>query len=285
MIFTYTGLLSMGVPIEKLNRMKFFKFIDFNKLRLPKRAPQLDCGLRQPWFMTNIFCRFVGTDRRVVLVLLTLLMATAVTAGAAEDSGLIVGEIEIDSRNIFSPGEIENTNGVLRVMRKTMNGVNFNTHHYVLRRELLFKPGEPYVESRLAETERNLRRLGYLNEVQVTAVDTTADGKVNIRVSARETWTLRTSFSFSVASGDNQRWNLSLSDKNFLGHGVTLGAGLGQDENASYWNLWFRQQRLLGTGLRLGLDYSKRQDGYLRQLFSSVELWRKHFGISVQLLT
>ena len=67
----------------------------------------------------------------------------------------------------------------------------------------------------------------------------------------------------------HQRWNVSLSDRNFLGHGVTLGAGLGQDENTSYWNLWFRQQRLFGTGLRLGIDYSNRQDGYLRQVFLS----------------
>ncbi len=193
----------------------------------------------------------------------------AATVQAAEEKDLTVGEIQIVSRDIYSPTEIEHTNGILRFVRKTMNGVHFNTRKYVLRRELLFEPGDSFNPERLAETERNLRRLGYLNDVRVTAVDTTADGKVNIRISAQESWTLRTSLSYSLASGGDQRWSVSLSDRNFLGHGVTLGAGLGQDENTSFWNLWFRQQRLFGTGLRLGVDYSSRQDGYVRQVFLS----------------
>ncbi len=193
----------------------------------------------------------------------------AATVQAAEEKDLTVGEIQIVSRDIYSPTEIEHTNGILRFVRKTMNGVHFNTRKYVLRRELLFESGDSFNPERLAETERNLRRLGYLNDVRVTAVDTTADGKVNIRISAQESWTLRTSLSYSLASGGDQRWSVSLSDRNFLGHGVTLGAGLGQDENTSFWNLWFRQQRLFGTGLRLGVDYSSRQDGYVRQVFLS----------------
>ena len=201
--------------------------------------------------------------------MLTAGLLAAATVQAAESKDLTVGNIEIISRDIFSPNEIEHTNGALRFMRKTMNGVHFSTRQYVLRRELLFESGDAFNPERLAETERNLRRLGYLNDVRVAAVDTTAGGKVNIRVSAQESWTLRTSFSYSLASGGDQRWSVSLSDRNFLGHGVTLGAGLGQDENTSFWNLWFRQQRLFGTGLRLGIDYSSRQDGYIRQVFLS----------------
>ena len=203
----------------------------------------------------------------------------AATVQAAEEKDLTVGEIQIVSRDIYSPTEIEHTNGILRFVRKTMNGVHFNTRKYVLRRELLFESGDSFNPERLAETERNLRRLGYLNDVRVSAVDTTADGKVNIRISAQESWTLRTSVSYSLASGGDQRWSVNLSDRNFLGHGVTLGAGLGQDENTSFWNLWFRQQRLFGTGLRLGVDYSSRQDGYVRQVslsrpfYAQSDLW------------
>jgi len=223
-------------------------------------------------------------DRRFVRLLVTGLVFWAASA-SAEAPPLVVGEIEIDSRDIFSPKEIENTNGALRFMRRTMNGVHFNTREYVLRRELLFKPGEPFMPGRLAETERNLRALGYLNNVSVTAVDTTSDGRVNIRVSTDESWTLRTSFSYSLASGGDQRWNVSLSDRNFLGHGVTLGGGLGEDENTSYWNLWYRQQRLFRTGLSLGIDYANRQDGYLRQVFLSKpfyaldDTWTMNFSV------
>ncbi len=201
-----------------------------------------------------------------------MVVATMVHAADQTESlgtPLVVGEIEIDSRDIFSENEVRNTNSGLRFLRRTMNGLHFNTRHYVLRRELLFESGDVFNPDRLAETERNLRALGYLNNVRVTAVDTTSDGRVNIRVTTRESWTLRTSFSYSLASGGDQRWNVSLSDRNFLGHGVTVGAGLGEDENTSFWNLWFRQRRLFGTGLHLGIDYASRQDGYVRQVFLS----------------
>ncbi|MCK9996723.1 MAG: hypothetical protein KAH56_10655 [Candidatus Krumholzibacteria bacterium] len=211
-------------------------------------------------------------DRRFVRLLLTFLMVTVITTHAVAQTepvspSLVVGEIEIDGQDIFSEKEIENTNNGLRFLRRSMNGLHANTRHYVLRRELLFESGDTFNPDKLAETERNLRALGYLNNVRVTAVDTTSDGRVNIRVATRETWTLRTSFSYSLASGGDQRWNLQLSDRNFLGRGVTLGAGLGQDENASYWNTWYRQRRLFGMGLHLGIDYSSREDGYVRQVF------------------
>jgi len=179
---------------------------------------------------------------------------------------LVVGEIEIITNDIFSANEVKNTNGAMRFLRNGMNTVHFNTRHHVIRRELLFKPGENYSANVLAETERNLRELGFLNNVSVTAVDTTADGRVNILVSTREAWTLRTSLSYSRASGGDQRWNVSASDGNFLGYGMTVGAGVGADENSSYWNLWYRQRRLFQSGFWLGLDYSDREDGHTRQI-------------------
>ncbi len=252
--------------------MKNTKFNKYNKIDRSKGSYESkSSGLLDPFLTAKT--RQSGThDRRYVGLLLTFLMVMAATSRAeaqtAPSSGpLVVGEIEIVAADIYSENEVKNTNGGLRFLRRSMNGLHVNTRHYVLRRELLFESGEVFDPDKLAETERNLRALGYVNNVRVTAVDTTSDGRVNIRVTTRETWTLRTSFSFSIASGDNQRWSLQLSDRNFLGRGVTLGAGLGQDENASYWNAWYRQRRLFGTGLHLGIDYSNRQDGYVRQLF------------------
>jgi len=248
--------------------MKNFNFNRHNNILKKRWSLKFGSSGLQGQCLSGKFCQNDTHDRRIVFLVLTILiLATSTAAQTESESGsLVVGEIEIDTRDIFSENEVKNTNTGLKFMRRSMNGLHANTRHYVVRRELLFKSGEPFNPARLAETERNLRALGYLNNVRVTAVDTTSDGRVNIRVATRETWTLRTSFSFSIASGDNQRWNLQLSDRNFLGHGVTLGAGLGQDENASYWNMFYRQRRLFGMGLHLGLDYSRRSDGYVRQL-------------------
>ncbi len=179
---------------------------------------------------------------------------------------LTIGKIEILTNDIFSMDEVSQTNGPLRLLRKSMNKVHFNTRHHVIQRELLFRTGEVFVPARLDETERNLRDLGYLNNVYVTAVDTTADGRVTVIVSTREAWTLRTSLSYSRASNGDQRWSASASDGNFLGHGVTIGGGVGSDENSAFWNLWYRQRRLFKAGFWLGVDYSERDDGYTRQI-------------------
>jgi len=256
----------MAVPIGIFTGMTFFKYININKLNWFRLVWKAAGHPNLRGVLSYRFCQNGIHDSRIVLLLLTGILAMGTRTLAADDPDLTVGTITFDSRSIFSQGEIDHTNGALRLMRKTMNGLHVNTRQYVIRRELLFKEGQPYNPDRLAETERNLRALGYLNNIRVTAVDTTSDGRVNIRVSTRETWTLQTSFSFSIASGDNQRWSLQLSDRNFLGQGVELGGGVGENEITSYWNLWFRQQRLFGTGLRLGLDYADREDGYLRQV-------------------
>lgn len=177
-----------------------------------------------------------------------------------------IGEITVITNDIFSPDEVDGAEGVLRFLRQGMNTVHVTTRDHVIRRELLFRTGEAYVPDRLSETERNLRELGYLNNVSVTAVDTNAAGQVAVLVTTREAWTLRTSFAYSRASGGDQRWTVQGSETNFVGYGVTAGAGLGADENAPYWNLWYRQRRLFKADFWLGLDYSQRDDGHIRQL-------------------
>ncbi len=182
------------------------------------------------------------------------------------EAPLTIGEIVIQTNSIFSDDEVENTNGTLRFLRHGMNTLHFNTRHHVVRRELLFHTGDVYDAAQLAESERILRNLGFLNSVRVTPVDTTADGRVKVLVSTREAWTLRTSFSYSLASGGDQRWKVSASEGNFLGYGVTAGAGVGADEDSSFWNLWYRQRRLFKAGFWFGLDYSQRDDGHTRRL-------------------
>ena len=207
-----------------------------------------------------------------VMTVVLLLAAGGDSVLAGQDPPprpLTVGKIRIESRDIFSREEIESSSGTLAALQKAMNGIHCNTHEYVLRQELLFAEGDSYDPAALAETERNLRELGFLNNVHVTAVDTTADGRVDILVSARESWSLQANLAYARSSGGDTRWTVQLSDKNFLGHGATVGAGLGGDENSSYWNLWFRKRRLTALDLLVGVDYAERSDGHFRNFFLS----------------
>lgn len=194
--------------------------------------------------------------------------AFAQTQGAVETQPeLVVGEIQIIRQDVFSETQVAQAQAFLRVVRQTMNGLHTSTKEHILRRELLFAPGDRFDPRVLAETERNLRGLGILNQVSVTAADTSSDGRVRIVVHVQEAWTLQTNLSYSRASNGEQRWSIQFNDKNFMGLATQLGLGIGQTEDSRYWSAGFRQRRILGSRWRLGLDYADRDDGYNHNVF------------------
>lgn len=187
-------------------------------------------------------------------------------AEPASPSALRVGAVILDREDIFTRAEVDSATGVSGFLKRLSNRLHLETRPHVLRREFLFREGDPWRPDLLAETERNLRALGFLAEATVAPADTSADGRVDVQVRTRESWTLETDVTYSLDAGGASRWTAQLADRNFLGHGVTAGAGLGRDLTSDYWNLWFRQRRLAGSGLTLGLDYAKRSEGHTRKL-------------------
>ncbi len=249
---------------------EFFKLLDTNKLNKNRLFLQKSRGRGWPSVLTQGACHNDMVSVFFVLLVMTLVFSHCPLARAKQDStALVVGKIEIIRNNIFSKREIEKTVGTLALLRRTMNKLHINTREYVLRQELLFSSGEAYRPQLLAETERNLRDLGFLNQIQVTAVDTTADGRVNIRVEVRDSWSLKTNLTYSRSASGDSRWNVSLSEVNFLGQALTMGIGLGADENSSFHSLWFRKRRLTTAGLEVGADFSQREDGHYRGVFFS----------------
>ncbi len=216
--------------------------------------------------MTGQSCQ-VGMILAMVCILVMTGLGFLPTAALAAEPELRVGEIILERGEIFSGEEIAGAPATLALTRRIMNGLHTRTRAHVLRRELLFHEGDPYRPALLAETERNLRELGYLNNISVAAVDTSADGRVKIRVSVRDSWSLKTNMTYTRAAAGDVRWNITLSEVNFLGQGMTLGAGLGADENSTFTNLWFRRTRLSPAHLVLGVDYSQRGDGHIRNIF------------------
>jgi len=178
---------------------------------------------------------------------------------------LRVGEISVIVTDIYGHEELTSSDGLIRFVRGAMNSVHTHTRQGIIRRELLFRPGEPLDPARLLETERNLRGLGYLTNVSVVPVDTLPGGIVPLEVRVQETWSLTTRVSYSRSS-NGDRWSASGSDKNFLGHGVQLEAGLGEDEDRSFRNLVFSNRRLLGSTFSLQATYADLSDGYAKTL-------------------
>ena len=118
--------------------------------------------------------RSTGVKLRVLLVLplLACCLPVALSAQSATDSGpapppdrRIIRAIQLERRDIFDPHE---TSWLARVA----NALHIETRAPTVRRELLFRVGEPYDSARVAESERNLRALGVFRKVQIDSIQT-----------------------------------------------------------------------------------------------------------------
>jgi hypothetical protein len=175
---------------------------------------------------------------------------------------LRIGHIDFVVHSVYSQQELDSVSGLLRFAHESLNALHTRTRKHVLRRELLFAPGDELDLGLLAETERNLRDLGFLSNVSVVPVDTLPDGTVDIEVRVQDTWSLKTNFSYSRASDRSQRWNVLLTESNFLGQGMQVGGGWGETEDFPFRQLEFRKRHLGGTPWQLDLFVSELGDGH-----------------------
>src|SRR3979490_1443602 len=144
-----------------------------------------------------------------------------------EAAGADIGEVRIDNGTIFDPAN-EKENGILY---RAANAIHIRTRAAVVRRQLLFKPGERVSVRLIEETERLMRSSRIFYDVSIVPVGY-RDGVVDIEVRTRDTWTLEPGASASRAGGANKTgW--SVRDTNFLGTGVLVGANRTSDADRS----------------------------------------------------
>src|ERR1700704_5794919 len=83
-----------------------------------------------------------------------------------QDAGAVVGEIRVDTRNIFDLDDPKENNVFFRLANK----LHIRTRRGVIQRMLLFKSGQPVSVSLIEETERLLRANRYLYDVSIVPV-------------------------------------------------------------------------------------------------------------------
>jgi hypothetical protein len=115
----------------------------------------------------------------VAVAALAPLAAVAQTT-PSRDSAPVVRTVEIVRYDIFAPSEATN------FPTRAANGLHITTRPRVVRRELLFRSGEPYDSARVAETARNLRSLSIFRSVSIDTVP--SDSGLVVRVTTRDGW-------------------------------------------------------------------------------------------------
>jgi hypothetical protein len=172
-----------------------------------------------------------------------------------EAAGAVIGEVRIDTRNIFDLAD-EKENGILY---RAANAIHIRTQDWVVRRQLLFKPGERVSVRVIEETERLMRSNRIFYDVGIVPVGY-HDGVVDIEVRTRDTWTLEPGVSASRAGGVNKTgW--SVRDTNVLGTGVLIGASHSTDADRSGIEYKVSQPHTFDGWTAIDYSHSRLSDG------------------------
>lgn len=175
--------------------------------------------------------------------------------GEACEAGRI-GEINIQSTPVFGGA----TNGVVDKLHAAGNWLHVTTRRGVVRRELLFKPGDCVDELRLSESERLLRQLRFIRSASVETTPR-GDGTVDVSVVTRDDWSLRLEPRFSVGSGLGFT-GVSLGERNLLGTGRGLDLFFIDRHAGNNYGLTYVNPQWMKTRWDLALVTAKTEEGF-----------------------
>jgi len=181
-------------------------------------------------------------------------------AAELEASGAVIGKIIIDNENIFDLSNPKDDNGLFRLADR----LHIKTRAGVIRKQLLFRSGQRYSRRVLDESERILREEGYFYDAWIREVGY-QDGKVDVRVTTKDVWTLNPGFNFGRSGGTNST-GVKLEDSNMLGSGTDVVLSHSSNVDRTMTQLSASDQHAFGGWTSVAVNYAEQSDGYQREL-------------------
>jgi hypothetical protein len=176
-----------------------------------------------------------------------------------ERSGAVFGDIEIDNKDVFDKEDPKDNKALFRLADK----LHFKTRRSVIRHQLLFRSGERYSRHVMEESARILRADRYFYDATIEPVRY-HEGKVDVRVTTRDVWTLDPGLNFGRSGGTNST-GVSLQELNILGTGSAVGIGHKSAVDRSESSVSFANNHAFGTWTAVNLNYAQLSDGAMRQ--------------------
>jgi hypothetical protein len=206
--------------------------------------------------------------RAAVVAVAALVPGVASSQSApSHDSTSIVQAVELRRYDIFAPSEATN------FFARAANGLHITTRPRVVRRELLFRTGEPYDSARVAETARNLRSLGIFRSVRIDSVR--SDSGLLVRVTTGDGWSTRPLFNIQ-STGGTFTPTVGIEELNFLGTATLASIRYKSDPDRSTITTVFRQPRLFAGRVGVTFLYAHLSDGDIGQ----AQLSKPFFSLS-----
>jgi hypothetical protein len=189
-----------------------------------------------------------------------------------EALGAVIGEIRIVIGDVFDT----DVKGEDKWLYRTANRLHINTRESVVRGQLLFRPGDPYRDRLVRETERLLRANDYLYDAVIVPV--AFDGStVDLEVRTRDVWTLNPGFSFSRKGGENTL-GAQIEEDNLFGTGRSLDFEWSSDVDRESLAVSYFDPHFLYSFTRFGISYEDADDGSTKLL----QLNRPFYALDVR---
>jgi hypothetical protein len=198
--------------------------------------------------------------------LILLLFAAMVCAQDAQtqpkppDTRHQINKIHIDALDVFDPKLPQYRSWVFRFL----NSVHVRTNDSFIKRELLFREGDYVDDDLLRESERNLRKHHFLDNVRIERVPV-GPNKDDIYVHTEDQWTTQVNIGAGKSSGYTEV-QLAVEESNFLGLGKTVSLEYNDNvERSKYEALYFDPQ-FFNSRWNFEAGYQKASDGWRQTL-------------------
>lgn len=172
--------------------------------------------------------------------------------------GRRISSVFVDNHSVFDLTDPELSDRVAWAYR-TANKLHARTKESVIRRELVFRTGDCYDPERLRDSERLLRALPFVAEVDVFGVKQ-PDGTVHVIVDTRDEWSTR--IEPKIGSGGGLA-GLRVREDNLFGTGHQVAGFYIDDEEEQLYGLSAYTPQLLGTRVDASVQAGRTPVGYL----------------------
>ncbi len=111
-----------------------------------------------------------------------------------------------------------------------INWFHLKTRDYIVRHELLVKPGDLWDRAKIDESARNLRRLFTLAVVRTVPCKSRVPGQVILLVVTKDLWSIRLNMNWSMIGSVVHFLDFQPTEMNFLGRNKRISLHLGFSE-------------------------------------------------------
>lgn len=195
-----------------------------------------------------------------IAFLFTLLLGVAFAAEISQDSlqTFVVDKVEVEVGDAFDDSKAHTY--LDSTLYSILNVIHIETHEAVVRKLLLFEPGDTVSLYQLIESERYLREQRYISDAHIERE--VRDGKNVLKTRTSDNWTLTVPLSLEHPS-DEWYYGIGLQENNFLGFGQTVGVYYSHDEFRDMFQALYENSNFLFRHNHLKALYSYNTDGHL----------------------